>query len=182
MPRRLLTGSELIAACVPSDEETHLRIEMGRSFIREAAALADFLNKISARPISTSRGLSASGEWRSAIRPNAERSPTRKGAIGAHPPATPAVADRWSSWRPGLAQPWGGQPNWRPRENSRSAPHTAPPASSERRGCFVRGGGRAPVVSGMRRNPEPEMSPLSPEPWLGSPPGPPALSLPACLD
>jgi hypothetical protein len=178
MPRRVLTGSELVAASVPSDEETHLRIEMGRSFIWEAAALADFLNKISATPISTSRGLSASGEWRSAIRPQRRKVTYSKRRSERTSPATPAVADRWSSWRPGLAQPWGGQPNWRPRENSRSAPHTAPPASSERRGCFVLGGGRAPVVSGMRRNPEPEIPPLSPEPWLGSPPGPPALSLP----
>jgi hypothetical protein len=62
-------------------------------------------------------------------------------------------------------------------------------------GCFVREGGRAPAVSGMRRNPEAEIHPLSPDlrgryridmqerfPSLGRPPGPPALSSLRALD
>ena len=62
-------------------------------------------------------------------------------------------------------------------------------------GRIVSGGGRAPVVSGMRRNPETEIDPLPPDlrdryriymqerlPWFGRPPRPPALGSPRASD
>jgi hypothetical protein len=62
-------------------------------------------------------------------------------------------------------------------------------------GRIVRGGGRAPAISGMRRNPETEIDPLPPDlrdryriymqerlPWFGRPPRPPALGSPRASD
>jgi hypothetical protein len=195
MPRRALTVSELIAACVAPDEESHLRIEMSRTFIWEAAALTDFLNEISATPISASRvyPLVAHGDLPCALK--SERSPTRKGHTSPPrphhrrrlidgPAGGPDLRNRGVASRPGAPG--------KTREMNRTPLRWQVPSGG---GCFVREGGRAPAVSGMRRNPEAEIHPLSPDlrgryridmqerfPSLGRPPGPPALSSLRALD
>jgi hypothetical protein len=183
MPHRALTVSELIVACVPSDEETRRRIEMGRTLIWEAAA--EFLNEISTPPISTSRVclLVAIGDLPS---PHAERPLSPKGRCQPTSHATSAATDRWSNWRPGFARACGCSRNCasgKTEEMDRTRRRWQVPSGG---GYFVREGRRAPAVSGL--NPAVEIDPLTPDlrgrfrtdmqerfPWFGRPPGPPVL-------